>query len=55
MKAKLMKERDQVQDKFRLDLTEEEAIKHLEGILNETSTWAAVLDRLHNAAQAFRA
>lgn len=30
-----------VQEKFRLDLTEEEAIKHLEGILNETSAWAS--------------
>jgi hypothetical protein len=40
-----------VQDKFRLDLTDEEAIAHLEGLLNETSSWASVLDRIHAAAQ----
>lgn len=34
-----------VEDKFRLDLSEEEAIKNFDNILNETSTWAAVLDR----------
>jgi phosphatidylinositol 3-kinase len=43
-----------VQDKFRLDLSEEDAIVYLESVLNETSTWAAVLDRLHYAAQALR-
>ncbi|GAA95268.1 uncharacterized protein L969DRAFT_92472 [Mixia osmundae IAM 14324] len=43
-----------VQDKFRLDLSEEDAIRYFEGLLNETSSWAAVLDRLHAAAQYWR-
>lgn len=43
-----------IQDKFRLDLSEEEAIKHFEGLLNETSAWSNVLDRIHAAAQYWR-
>ncbi|CAD6575378.1 MAG: Phosphatidylinositol (PI) 3-kinase, partial [Cyphobasidiales sp. Tagirdzhanova-0007] len=43
-----------VQDKFRLDLSEEEAIKHFESLLNETSAWTSVLDRIHAAAQYWR-
>lgn len=35
----------QIQEKFRLDLSEEEAIKHFEGLLNETSYITAVFDR----------
>lgn len=43
-----------VQEKFRLDLSEEDAIKHFEGLLNETSAWTTVLDRIHAAAQYWR-
>jgi phosphatidylinositol 3-kinase len=43
-----------VQDKFRLDLGEEEAIQYFEGLLNETSYVTLVFDRLHDAAQFFR-
>lgn len=45
---------EQIQDKFRLDLTEEEAIKHFEALLNETSYFTAVLDRIHDLAQYWR-
>ncbi|KIY53800.1 kinase-like protein [Fistulina hepatica ATCC 64428] len=40
--------------KFRLDLTEEEAIKHFETLLNETSYFTVVLDRIHDLAQYWR-
>lgn len=44
-----------VQDNFRLDLVEEEdAIKHFESMLNDTSAWTTVLDRIHAAAQYWR-
>jgi phosphatidylinositol 3-kinase len=43
-----------VQDKFMLHLSEEEALQTFESLLNEISSWAAVLDRLHAAAQYFR-
>lgn len=43
-----------VQDKFLLELSEEEAIKHFEALLNETSAWTTVLDRIHAAAQYWR-
>ncbi|KAG6373317.1 kinase-like domain-containing protein [Boletus reticuloceps] len=45
---------EQIQDKFRLDLTEEEAIKHFEALLNETSYFTVVLDRIHDLAQYWR-
>ncbi|TRM64867.1 kinase-like domain-containing protein [Schizophyllum amplum] len=45
---------EQIQDKFRLDLTEEEAIKHFETLLNETSYFTVVLDRIHDLAQYWR-
>lgn len=45
----------QIQEKFRLDLTEEDAIKHFENILNETSYITVVFDRFHNIAQGWRA
>ncbi|KAJ7031542.1 atypical/PIKK/PI3K protein kinase [Mycena alexandri] len=45
---------EQIQEKFRLDLTEEEAIKHFETLLNETSYIAVVLDRIHDLAQYWR-
>ncbi|KAL1751342.1 kinase-like domain-containing protein [Schizophyllum commune] len=45
---------EQIQDKFRLDLTEEEAIKHFETLLNETSYFTVVLDRIHDIAQYWR-
>ncbi|QRV89867.1 atypical/PIKK/PI3K kinase [Ceratobasidium sp. AG-Ba] len=43
---------EQVQEKFRLDLTEEEAIKHFETLLNEWSYFTVVFDRIHDIAQA---
>ncbi|KIJ66818.1 hypothetical protein HYDPIDRAFT_26239 [Hydnomerulius pinastri MD-312] len=45
---------EQIQEKFRLDLTEEEAIKHFEALLNETSYFTVVLDRIHDLAQYWR-
>ncbi|TFK20725.1 atypical/PIKK/PI3K protein kinase [Coprinopsis marcescibilis] len=45
---------EQIQEKFRLDLTEEEAIKHFETLLNETSYLTVVLDRIHDLAQYWR-
>ncbi|KAJ7766939.1 atypical/PIKK/PI3K protein kinase [Mycena olivaceomarginata] len=45
---------EQIQEKFRLDLTEEEAIKHFEALLNETSYITVVLDRIHDLRQYWR-
>ncbi|KAF9561978.1 phosphatidylinositol 3-kinase [Agrocybe pediades] len=45
---------EQLQEKFRLDLTEEEAIKHFEVLLNETSYITVVFDRFHDLAQYWR-
>lgn len=45
---------EQIQEKFRLDLTEEDAIKHFEDLLNETSYLTVVLDRIHDLAQYWR-
>jgi len=45
---------EQLHDKFRLDLTEEEAIKHFETLLNDTSYFTVVLDRIHDLAQYWR-
>ncbi|EIW84194.1 atypical PIKK PI3K protein kinase [Coniophora puteana RWD-64-598 SS2] len=45
---------EQIQEKFLLDLTEEEAIKHFEALLNETSYFTVVLDRIHDLAQYWR-
>jgi phosphatidylinositol 3-kinase len=45
---------EQIQEKFRLDLTEEDAIKHFQVLLNETSYFTVVLDRLHDLAQYWR-
>lgn len=42
---------EQIQEKFRLDLTEEDAIKHFETLLNETSYFTVVFDRIHDLAQ----
>lgn len=39
-----------VQEKFRLDLSEEDAIKHFEALLNETSYLSVVFDQIHNIA-----
>ncbi|EGU11319.1 Atypical/PIKK/PI3K protein kinase [Rhodotorula toruloides ATCC 204091] len=44
----------QVQDKFLLNLTEEEAIKEFEALLNDTSYFTSVLDRIHSVAQYWR-
>ncbi|PWN50000.1 phosphatidylinositol 3-kinase [Violaceomyces palustris] len=43
-----------VQDKFMLELSEDEAIKHFEALLNETSYLSTMFDRLHDMAQYFR-
>ncbi|KAI0064055.1 atypical/PIKK/PI3K protein kinase [Artomyces pyxidatus] len=45
---------EQIQEKFLLDLTEEEAIKHFETLLNETSYFTKVVDRFHDLAQYWR-
>ncbi|KAF6754471.1 atypical/PIKK/PI3K protein kinase [Ephemerocybe angulata] len=45
---------EQIQEKFRLDLTEEEALKHFEILLNETSYLTVVFDRIHDMAQYWR-
>ncbi|EJD49671.1 phosphatidylinositol 3-kinase [Auricularia subglabra TFB-10046 SS5] len=42
---------EQLQDKFRLDLTDEEAIKHFEALLNETSYFTVLVDRIHDVVQ----
>ncbi|KAJ4480107.1 atypical/PIKK/PI3K protein kinase [Lentinula aciculospora] len=44
---------EQIQEKFRLDLTEEEAIKHFELLLNETSYFTVMLDRIHDLTQQY--
>ncbi|KAF8322549.1 phosphatidylinositol 3-kinase [Clavulina sp. PMI_390] len=44
----------QITEKFRLDLTEEEAIKNFENLLNETSYFTVVFDRIHDLAQYWR-
>ncbi|GAA6028728.1 hypothetical protein JCM8097_007365 [Rhodosporidiobolus ruineniae] len=44
-----------VQDKFLLNLSEEEAIKEFEALLNDTSYFTSVLDRIHSVAQYWRA
>lgn len=46
--------RNKVQDKFMLNKTEEEAIKEFEALLNETSYFTSVLDRIHSVAQYWR-
>ncbi|KAM0746672.1 phosphatidylinositol 3-kinase [Meredithblackwellia eburnea MCA 4105] len=43
-----------VQDKFLLGLSEEEAIKAFESLLNDTSYFTSVLDRIHSVAQYWR-
>lgn len=43
-----------VQEKFKLDLSDEEAIRAFDEMLNETSYITVMLDRLHDAAQFFR-
>ena len=45
---------EQVLGKFRLDLTDEDAIKHFDALLNDVSPFAAVLDRMHDWAQYWR-
>ena len=42
---------EQLMDKFRLDLSEEEAIKHFETLLNETSYFTVLVDRIHDVVQ----
>ena len=43
-----------VQDKFMLGVSEEQAVRHLEALFNETSYLSSMFDRLHNVAQYFR-
>jgi phosphatidylinositol 3-kinase len=43
-----------LQEKFLPDLTEEEAMKHFETLLNETSYFTKVVDRFHDIAQYWR-
>lgn len=43
-----------VQEKFKLDLSDEEAIQFFEDMLNEPSYMTLMFDRLHGAAQFFR-
>ena len=43
-----------LQEKFLLDLTEEDAMKHFENLLNETSYFTKVVDRFHDIAQYWR-
>lgn len=50
----LAQQSSQVQEKFKLDLSDEEAIRAFEDMLNETSYITLMLDRLHDAAQFFR-
>ncbi|KAF7367441.1 Phosphatidylinositol 3-kinase VPS34 [Mycena sanguinolenta] len=45
---------EQIQEKFRLDLTDEEAENYFETLLNETSYITVVLDRIHDLAQYWR-
>ncbi|GAA5927147.1 phosphatidylinositol 3-kinase VPS34 [Sporobolomyces koalae] len=44
-----------VQDKFLLNLSEEQAIKTFEALLNDTSYFTSVLDKVHSIAQYWRA
>ncbi|PWZ02567.1 phosphatidylinositol 3-kinase [Testicularia cyperi] len=43
-----------VQDKFLLHLSEDDALREFEALLNETSYLSTVFDRLHDMAQYFR-
>ncbi|EIM86502.1 atypical/PIKK/PI3K protein kinase [Stereum hirsutum FP-91666 SS1] len=45
---------EQIQEKFLLELTEEEAIKQFETLLNEGSYFTKVVDRFHDLAQYWR-
>jgi phosphatidylinositol 3-kinase len=44
---------EQIQDKFLLRLSEEEAIKHFETLLNENSYFTKVVDRIHDFKQRY--
>ncbi|BGP41137.1 Phosphatidylinositol (PI) 3-kinase [Rhodotorula kratochvilovae] len=44
-----------VQDKFLLSLSEDDAIAEFEALLNDTSYFTSVLDRIHSVAQYWRA
>lgn len=43
-----------IQEKFMLDVNEEQAATRFEGLLNDTSYISSMFDRLHNMAQYFR-
>ena len=45
---------EQLQEKFRLDLSEEEVISHFETLLNGSSVYHTMLDKFHNMAQYWR-
>jgi phosphatidylinositol 3-kinase len=42
-----------VQDKFRLDLTDEEAVQYMQGIIDASlsATMAALMEQMHKIAQ----
>lgn len=44
----------QVQEKFMLGMPEEDAIKHLEALLNDTSYLTLMFDKVHTLAQYLR-
>lgn len=46
--------RIQVQEKFMLGISEEDAIKHLEVLLNDTSYLTLMFDKVHTLAQYLR-
>lgn len=43
----------QVQDKFRLDLTDEQAVQYIQGLIDisVTATFAAFVEQMHKLAQ----
>ncbi|KAI0319647.1 atypical/PIKK/PI3K protein kinase [Amylostereum chailletii] len=44
---------EQIRDKFLLEMSEEEAIKHFETLLNENSYFTKVVDAIHNIKQQY--
>jgi phosphatidylinositol 3-kinase len=45
---------EQLQDKFRLDVSEEEAIEHFKNLLQGSSLYHNLLDKVHSIAQYWR-
>lgn len=46
----------QVQDKFCLDLSDEEAVRHMQGLIDESvnALFAVVVEQIHRVAQYWR-